>query len=101
MKQGSKEVGIVKGGEESVVINEKRETVKSWEAAEGVGDNILCTEGTTKGGAEFFEQESSTKDTLCCALSELVSQVLVIDVNIDFDIKKHETKLLKGFDHAE
>ena len=101
MKQGLKEVGIAKGGKESVVIDEKRRTVESWKAAEGVGDNILCIEGAMKGGAEFFEQESSTKNTLCCALSELVSQVLVIDVNIDFGIKKHETELLKGFDHAK
>ena len=54
-----------------------------------------------KGGAEFFKQESSTKNTLCCALSELVSQVLVIGVNIDFGIKQHETELSKGFDHVK
>ena len=54
-----------------------------------------------KGGAEFFEQELSTKNTLCCALSELVGQVLAIGANIDFGIKEHETELLKGFDHAE
>ena len=77
-----------------------RRTNIGGDMAESISNCVLVALFVMERGSILFEELAPTKDALSGVGSELVGQVLVVRVDVQFSTKQHGAKLLESFNNT-
>ena len=66
---------------------DREKCVEHWCTGKCIDNNVFGSWNVEEDWIEFFKEETPPEYTLCCERTELVSEVLVVSVNIQFDTK--------------